>query len=218
MRKIFVFTFLLFFSTGCPSVSYAQNFADRRVAAIRIEELGVPAVLREVSRQAQVTIGLEMDLIMGKEKRIELNFPGGPIADLANMCASLLQGASWKTVDDRSIVISQPGKASVLAAVSMEYPGFTNATREKVWSDLMWSDHLSNRPEIEGWLRSEKCGALTLLRGHEWQGDGQTISIPRGSISLEHLLATAASSSDSHYWSILKNTREGQCEILVTLW
>jgi hypothetical protein len=218
MRKILAISFLLLVLNGRPDISLAQNLADKQVEAMHIEELGVPAVLHEISRQAHVTIGLEMDLILGKERHVELNFPGGTITDLANMCTSLLQGASWKIVDNRSIVISQPGKASLLAAVPIQYAGVTNATRQQVWSELIWSDHLSNRPEIEAWLRSERCGTLTLLRGHEWQGDRQTISIPRGSMSLGRLLATAASSSDTYYWSILKNTRDERCEIVVTLW
>jgi hypothetical protein len=218
MRKVLAISLLLLVLNGRPNISFAQDLTDKRVEAMHIEELGVPAALREISRQANVTIGLEMDLMLGKEQHIQLNFPGGTITDLANMCTSLLQGASWKIVDNRSIVISQPGKASVLSAVSIEYAGVTNATRQKIWSGLVWSDHLSNHPEIEDWLRAEKCTTLTLLRGHEWHGDRQTISIPRGSMSLERLLATAASNSDAHYWSILKNTREEQCEILVTLW
>jgi len=217
MRKIMIFVFLFLLVNGKPNFSMAQNLVDKRVEAMHIEELGISGVLREVSKQTNLTIGLEMDLIIGKEKRISFDFHGGTVADLANLCTSLLQGASWRIVDGRSIVISQPGKALLLAELPIEFSGVINATRRQIWFDLMWSD-LSNHPEIEGWLRSENCRRLALLGGHEWQGDSQSISIPKGMISLEHLLAVAAESSDVHYWSVLKNTREEQCEIILTLW
>ncbi len=110
-----------------------------------------------------------------------------------------------------------PGKHCFLGNCQLNSPGLPTLLVGRFGFDLKWSD-LSNHTEIEGWLRSQNCRRLALLGGHEWQGDSQSISIPKGMISLEHLLAIAAESSDVHYWSILKNTREEQCEIILTLW
>jgi len=167
-------------------VSAANDFTSGRVQEVHVRGLGVPAVLREISREAHVTIGLEMDLIMGKESQIKLDFPGGTITELAKICTSLLQGASWRIVDGKSIVISQPGKASTLASVLINSSGTKNATRQQVWSDL------SRKPEIKSWLRSEGCVDLSLLTGHEWIGDSAAISFPKGTMSVETLLSMAA--------------------------
>lgn len=124
-------------------VSAANDFTSSRVQGIHVRGLGVSAVLREVSRETHVTVGLETDLIMGEESQIKLDFPGGTITELAKTCTSLLQGASWRIVDGKSVVISQPGKASTLASVLINSSGTKNATRQQVWSDL------SREPEIK---------------------------------------------------------------------
>ncbi len=170
----------------------ANDLRGRIVPSMHIEGLGVPAVLQEVAIHANLTIGLEMDVRMGTENHVTINFPGGTIADLANRCTSLLRGASWRITGHRGIIITQPGEASSLAAMHIQYAGITKATRQQVWSGLLHSS------EFEGWLHSSGCRSSDLLRGHEWEGDRPSIFIPKDSLSLETLLDTATASSGSH--------------------
>jgi hypothetical protein len=212
MKTIFLIVISLLLFDKSPNLSFGQSFGDRRIEAMHVEELGVPAVLREVSRETGLSIGVEMDVLFGTEKRIEFNFPGGTLTDLARFCAALIPNASWRIANDRTLVFSESGDATILAAVPLNYPGVSSVTRKQVWSDL------ANRPELENWLHSHNCQRLDIFRGYEWRGDRPSISIPKGKISLEDLLETAAINSDARYWSILRNTRENKCEIIITLW
>jgi hypothetical protein len=212
MRILFLLTVSSLMFQQPQVTSAAEDFANTNVQQIHIDALGIPAALREVSRQTHVTIGLEMDVVMGTESRIIFDFPGGTISDLAKRCTSLVEGASWKIMDGRSIVIVKSGKASLLSRARISYPGVENATRQQVWSDL------SNRPEIGKWLHDEGCSRLALLSGHEWRGDTPTITIPKAELKLEDILDRAASSASGVSWSVLQNSRDGQCEIIITLW
>jgi hypothetical protein len=189
-----------------------QDFSKQTVQALHIEGWGLADVMSKVASQTQITIGVELDVVMGTEGHVELNFDGGTVADLAQKCVALTQGVSWKIVNNHSLLIYLPGRATSFSATQVQYHGVTGATRRQVWEDL--SDH----PEIESWLRSKNCKRMNIWSGDPWRGDGPSISIPRGGITLGDILETAASKSDNHFWSILGNSREGQCEMWISLW
>lgn len=213
MREVFATLALLLTVLGNQRAAAVSYLSDAPVQAVHAEGLGVASVLREVSRETNMTIGLEMDLVLGQESHVRLDFPGGTISDLATMCATLVKGGAWRIIDSHNIVISAPGEASELASIPISHPGASSSTRRQVWSDL------SSRPEITNWLSHAGCRRSELFTGHEWQGDAPRISITRRTMTLEQLLnSAAAASANDHFWSVLKNTREGQCEVIITLW
>lgn len=210
--KIFKYVWLYFLALATLQAHAFENLVSKRIEPVHVQRLGLPSVLRDVANQTKVIFGLEADVVMGKEKMIDFVFEGGTVADLATKCASLLDNGAWKVIDNRSIIIMQPGKASSLAFVHIQYPRLAQVTRREMWSDI------ASRPEISNWMQSSGCRRLDLLRGYEWRGDQPSITIPSGLTTLGEALETAAFSSNLYYWSILVNSREGQCETNITLW
>jgi hypothetical protein len=212
MRRILVSTLALLALAG-GSLGFGQdNFSGQTVHALHVEGWGADDVLRRVATQADLKIGLELDVVMGKEGHVELDFAGGTVTDLAVKCAALVPGGSWKIVNDRSLLIYVPGKATSFSALRIGYPARSHATRRQIWDDL------SNRAEIADWLQPKDCKQMEIWSSDRWRGDGMTISMPSGPMNLGDVLEIASSQSNNHYWSILANSRAGQCEIWMTLW
>ncbi len=79
--------------------------------------------MHQVSDQTQLTIGVELDVVMAKAGHVELDFPGGTVADLAEKCTALMHGTSWKIVNNRSLFIFSPGKATAISELQIQHPG-----------------------------------------------------------------------------------------------
>ncbi len=196
---------------GALQGAFVQN-APTTIPAMHIEGLGVPEVLRKAAEQANVQIGLEADVIYGKEKRESLDFHGGTIVQFAEECAALLEGASWKISSGNGILLSRPSKAAKVGQTNINYPGISNATRKQVWYSLL------HQPVLEQALASSSCTRLDGFWGSEWKGDQPTISISPGARSLQEIMQITLAQSDRHYWNILNNIRNGQCEVIIQAW
>jgi len=188
------------------------DFSTMKVRSMHVEGWGLSGVMQQVANQENLTVGIEMDVVMGAEGHVTLDFDEGTVAQLAEKSAALVKGTSWKILNNRSILLYKTGKAEGFAGLKIEYPGQIDATRRQVWEDL------SNRAEMQKWLSLEGCKRQDIFRRNEWAGDKPSITIPKGTFSLGEILETATIQSDRHFWSILSNTREGQCEIFTTLW
>jgi hypothetical protein len=213
MRMKLVTAFALLALFGAPVGFGQEDFAKHPVPALDLEGFGLLEVMHHIADQTHLTIGVERDVVMAKAGHLELDFPGGTVADLAVKCAALMQGASWKIVNNRSLLVYIPGKAASLSALRIQYPGIVQATRHDLWEDL------SNHREVDSWLQKNGCKREEIWMGDRWRGDGPGISIPSGSITLGDLLETAANQSDDHFWSITKNSSDGQqCGVSIWIW
>lgn len=109
-------------------------------------------------------------------------------------------------------MIEEPGEATDLGKLSIRTSGQSQVTRYAVWTLL------ESTPELKYWLGSHDCRRTELFRGSEWKNDKAAINIPTAIVTLNSLLEMSTTESGVHSWSILKNTREGACEIYISLW
>jgi hypothetical protein len=210
MRGKLVFAFALLALGGGPFGFGQEDFSKQTVQVLHVGGWGLADVMRQVADQTHLTIGVELDVDVPMAGHLELEFPGGTVADLASKCAALMHGASWRIVNNRSLFIYLPGKATSLSEQRIEYPGMSQARRQQVWEDL------SNRPEIDNWMQKNGCKRQDIFIGDFWRGDKPTISIPAGIITLGDMLEIASSESTRHFWKILENSHEGQCLISIS--
>jgi hypothetical protein len=187
-----------------------SDFSKQTVEAVHVEGWGLADVMRQVADRTHLTVGVELDVVMAKAGHFELDFPGGTVADLASKSAALMQGASWKIVRNRSLLIYLPGKATSLSSVRLQSHGVAGATRRQTWVDL------PNHPEIDDWLHKNECKREEIFVGDFSRGDRPTISVPGGTITLGDMIETASSESALHFWSILEDSHEGQCLISIS--
>lgn len=212
MKKKSVVGMILFAFCAATLMHAQADLARQSVPALQIEGWGLEDVMHQVASKTQLTIGLELDLVMGTEGHVKLDFPGGTVTELADKCAALMPGVSWKIVYNRSLLLYLRGKATALSEQKIEFDGVTNATHEQVWRLLM------QNTKFNEWLEAQACKSWFDLGGGRSQQDRAVISIPSGQISIGDLLESAAVQSSKHFWSLLGNTRNGQCEVWIALW
>lgn len=75
-------------------------FMTKSVRPFHAAGLGVPSVIKDISSITGIIIGLEADVIFGKESRIQFDFPGRTVEDLARRCATLIDQGTWKVLLD----------------------------------------------------------------------------------------------------------------------
>jgi hypothetical protein len=187
-----------------------SDFSKQTVQAIHVEGWGLDEMMHQVADKTHLAIGVELDVVVAKAGHFELDFPGGTVSDLASKCAALMHGASWRIVNNRSLFIYLPGKATSLSEQRIQYPGMSQARRQQVWEDL------SNRPEIDNWMQKSGCKRQDIFIGDFWRGDKPTISIPAGTITLGDMIEMASSQSTRHFWSIVNDSNNGACLIAIS--
>lgn len=208
MIRILIFVALLI--TGLPN-PVAQG-SSRQIAPLHVEGFGVPGIVRNVAQATHVVFGIEANMLLGSETRMNFDFTGGTLAQLADQLAALLPGASWRQIAGAGIVIYRDGKAVELAKTEISLSGVRKATLRQTW------ELLTAQPELKTLMRDEHCKEMNLFRGHEWANDSPTITLPAGTVTLEQAIALAVTKSGRFYWTVLDNLREGQCEISIAVW
>lgn len=168
-----------------------------RVGALHIHGFSAYGALQEISRKANVVIGVEM-IVYKSDKGIQFDFPGGTVADLLNAFVSKAPDFRWQ--DDGGIIhVFRGGQHPALADLEVDYPGASEKSRYEIWMSL------HQRPEYMGWMKSSQCHPVERLRSDYFKFDIGPIDIPAGRLTIAQVLDQAAMKSGDGFWAVLQS-------------
>jgi len=188
-----------------------SNASTKKLDSLRIEQFATYNALGEISEKAQVVIGL--DAVEPKsESTINLDFPGGTVADLLNMFVGAVPEYRWWETNSGAIRVSRDGGHVSLLDVVVRYPGMLKKTRRDIWQDI------AQRPEVSTWMELNKCSRGEIRNGKEFRDHNEPISIEARSLTVADLLDEVATKSGTNYWAVLRSPAGTSCSIQIILW
>jgi hypothetical protein len=204
---------MLTFCGGGRSAQAAQTSTSMKmVNPCHIEQAGVFHALAEISKKANVAIGVEA-ILPREEPTIIIDFPGGTVADLLNAFAAQAPDYAWTDGGRGVIHVSRNTGRIPLLDVVIAYPGADKKTRQQIWEDL------AKRPEVSAWFDSARCTRGELFQGGEFRNHNEVISIARANITLEQLFDEVTLKSGENFWAVLQSPPSGSsCRVALILW
>jgi len=204
----------------CPNVRHesewgavpeTKQLASRTIGKMHIESFGAAGALFWVSQDAHVPVGVEAVFDHDTEPTVDIDFPGGTVADLLNMVVS--QAPEYRWIEDEGIVHAYWKSTHLpIGDIMISYPGVRNKTREQVWDEIV------KRPEVSGWLDANHCERNDFFTGKEFRNHNGPISIEPGSRTLAQLLDEVAIKSGENYWAIIQTPETKPCRVNLRLW
>jgi len=181
------------------------------VAPLHIRGLTAYGALQDISRKANLVIGLEATMYR-TDKAIEFDFPGGTVTGLLD--AFVAHAPDFKWQDDGGIIhVFRDGRHVPLADLVLDYPGASNAIRFDIWRSL------HRRPEYIAWMNSSHCRAAERWRPWYFKYDSGPIDIPAGRVSVSQLLDYEATKTGDGFWAVLQSdSLDGPCMVAIIDW
>jgi len=167
------------------------------VGALHIRGFTATEALQDISRMADVVIGLEATTHRG-DQRVEFDFSGGTVADLMNAFVAQAPGYQWQA-DNGIIHVFRDGEHLPLADLVLDYPGASDKTRLDIWEGL------HNSPEYTAWMKSSQCYPGERLHPMFFHFDRGPIDIPPGKMTVAQLLDQVAIKTGDGFWAVLQS-------------
>jgi hypothetical protein len=198
--------------TGFSARAANESISVKRIGACHIEQVGAYHALAEIAIKADIPIGVDA-ILPEKEPSIEIDFPGGTVADLMNAFVAQAPDYSWTDTPRGIVHVSRVGDHVSLLDTVIAYPEAKNKTRQQMWEDI------ATRPEVSAWMTSAHCTRGELLHGGEFRTHNGPLSIPAGSRTLQGLLDEVTTRSGENYWAVLQSPPSSDiCRVAIMLW